>query len=129
MIIFDRVTPEDAEQLVKVQLNAFSIDVDLCGEGPPGYDSVERQIELMGNHIYYKISDENIIIGGFYICPGIKGHYDIVRLFVDTSYQGKGIGSMALKYIEELFDDMKVKELEASDLEKIIINSMRIEDM
>lgn len=118
MIVFDRATSEDAERLVKIQLNAFAIDVDLCGEGPPGYDSVEKQIELMRRHIYYKISDENIIIGGFYICPGIKGHYDIVRLFVDTSYQGKGIGSMALKYIEELFDDARVIELEASDFRK-----------
>ena len=118
MIVFTKATSNDAEQLVQIQLNAFSIDVELCGEGPPGYDSAERQIELMKSHSYYKITDEKRIIGGFYIYQKDKGCYDIVRLFIDPSYQGKGIGSMVLSYIEELFDDVKVIELEASDFRK-----------
>ena len=114
MIRFFLASEEDAEALVGVQLRAFAIDVDICGEGPPGYDSVDRQIYLMKSSIYYKIVDEDKIIGGFYIYPMSKGCYDIVRLFVDPPYQSKGIGTMALKFIETLFDDLGILELEAS---------------
>ena len=109
---------KDAEELVEVQQKAFAIDVKICGDGPPGYDSPERQKELMKSSLYYKIIDEKRIIGGFYIEIKNKGHYDIVRLFVDPSYQGKGIGTMALKYIETLFEDIEILELEASDFRK-----------
>lgn len=115
MISFSKASANDAKALVEVQLKAFIVDVNICGEGPPGYDSVERQIQLMENHSYYKITDDDKVIGGFYIFHKGKGYYDIVRLFVDPSYQSKGIGSMALKYIEELFDDLEILELEASD--------------
>ena len=118
MIRLLKATVVDAKALVEVQLKAFSIDVDICGEGPPGYDSVERQIELLKSHIYYKIVDEDKLIGGFYIHSQRNGHYEIVRLFIDPAYQGKGIGCMALKYIEGLFDDVKILELEASDFRK-----------
>ena len=114
MIRYLRASEEDAEAIVGVQLRAFSIDVDICGEGPPGYDSVDRQIQLMKSTIYYKIVDKDKIIGGFYIRPQGTGRYDVVRLFIDPPYQGKGIGTMALKFIETLFDDLEILELEAS---------------
>lgn len=106
---------EDLNDLVQVQIKAFSIDVKLCGEGPPGYDSIERQKKIMENHLYYKIVDDSGIIGGFYIKPKGSGHYELVRLFIEPSHQGKGIGSYALKYIEELFHNLEIIELEASD--------------
>lgn len=118
MIRILKASEEDAESLVKVQIRAFSVDVDICGEGPPGHDSAERQIELMKSDIYYKIVDEDTLIGGFYIRPEENGHYEIIRLFVDPPYQGKGIGCMTLKYIEGLFDDLEVLGLEASDFRK-----------
>ena len=114
-INFLKASKEDAKSLVDVQLKAFSIDVDICGDGPPGYDSISRQIELMNSHIYYKIISNNILIGGFYIHPKGNGIYEIVRLFVNPSYQGKGIGSIALQHIETLFNDLRILELEASD--------------
>lgn len=118
MIEFEVATQFDAEALVAVQLKAFAIDVDICGEGPPGYDSPARQKELMKTSYYYKIVDENLIIGGFYIYAKTKGHYDIVRLFVDPEYQGMGVGTMALKHIETIFEDIELLELEASDFRK-----------
>ena len=118
MIKLLKASKEDAKTLVNIQLRAFSIDVDICGEGPPGYDSVERQIKLMESHIYYKIVDDDKLIGGFYIHTRQKGHYEIVRLFVDPTHQGKGIGCAALKHIEGLFADLEVLELEASDFRK-----------
>lgn len=118
MIHFLQVTKEDAKSLVEAQQSAFYVDVRICGEGPPGYDSIERQIEIMNSHIYYKILDDDKIVGGFYIYRINAGHYELVRIFIEPSYQGKGIGSMALRYIEESLSDLEVLELEASDFRK-----------
>ena len=118
MIKFERALETDAKILVEIQKRAFLVDVDICGEGPPGYDSVDYQIQIMNSHIYIKILEEDSIIGGFYILPLGNSLYDIIRLFIDTSYQGKGIGSMALQFIENMFNDIEILELEASDFRK-----------
>ncbi|WP_182200971.1 GNAT family N-acetyltransferase [Paraliobacillus salinarum] len=113
-----KATVYEAKYLVEVQVKAFQIDVAICGGGPPGYDSVDRQVELMGSHLYYKITDENTIIGGFYLLYLEPGKYELVRLFVAPSYQGMGVGTKVFKYIEETFDDLEILELEASDFRK-----------
>ncbi|MFB1052247.1 GNAT family N-acetyltransferase [Paraliobacillus sp. JSM ZJ581] len=113
-----RATVDEAKYLVAVQVKAFKKDVDICGEGPPGYDSINRQKEFIKSLLYYKITDDNTIIGGFYLLCLTPGKYELVRLFIDPSYQRKGIGTMVLKYIEEAFDDIEILELEASDFRK-----------
>ena len=118
MIKFERALEADAKILVEIQKRAFLVDVDICGEGPPGFDLVDYQVQIMNSHIYNKILNENSVIGGFYILPLGNGLYDIIRLFIDTAYQGKGIGSMALQFIEKMFNDLKILELEASDFRK-----------
>jgi GNAT superfamily N-acetyltransferase len=118
MIRFLQATEKDAKSLVEIQKRAFLVDANICGEGPPGYDSIERQIEIMKSHMYYKMLDGDKIIGGFYIQLINKGHYEIVRIFVEPCYQGKGIGSKAMSYIEETLTDLEVLELEASDFRK-----------
>ena len=118
MIKFERALETDAKILVEIQKRAFLVDVDICGEGPPGYDSVDYQIQIMNSHIYNKILKGDSIIGGFYILPLGNGLYDIIRLFIDISYQSKGIGSMALQFIENMFNDLEILELEASDFRK-----------
>ncbi|MDV3428817.1 MAG: GNAT family N-acetyltransferase, partial [Bacillota bacterium] len=64
---------------------------------------------LMKDQIYYKILDFGKIIGGFIVKPEGKGQYELYRLFIDPEYQGKGIGSRTLTYIEkELIDAVKI---------------------
>ncbi|CQR47323.1 Acetyltransferase (GNAT) family protein [Paraliobacillus sp. PM-2] len=113
-----KATVDEAEYLVAVQVKAFQIDVAICGEGPPGYDSVDRQVEIIKSHLYYKITDENTIIGGFYLSRLDSGKYELIRLFVDPAYQRMGIGTMVLNYIEETFNDLEILELQASDFRK-----------
>ncbi len=112
MIRFEKADIQDAQSLVKVQVRAFAADAEICGDGPPGYDSPERQISLMNSHIYYKIVENDIIIGGFYIYPEDNGDYELVRLFIDPEYQNKGIGKSTLKYVEKMFSDIRKIELE-----------------
>ena len=118
MIKFEKALESDATKLVEIQKRAFLVDVDVCGEGPLGYNSENYQIQIMNSHIYNKILEGDLIIGGFYVRSLCNGLYEIVRLFIDTVYQGKGIGSKALDFIENMFDDLKILELEASGFRK-----------
>lgn len=106
MISFEKVYDKDAEILKDIQVKAFAWDVKVCGDGPPGFDSLEAQIENMKKYTYNKIVYENIIVGGFYIKELGKGSYELIRIFIDPKYQGKGIGKTALSYIEKLFKDL-----------------------
>lgn len=115
MIRFEQAVTEDAKALTQVQIRAFAVDVEICGDGPPGYDSVERQAYLIENHLYYKVLDEDRIIGGFIIFDEGNGLYEIYRLFIDPDYQGKGVGTSTLSYIEKLFCHAKKLELETPD--------------
>lgn len=42
MLKFQRATIEDAEEIVKVKIDAFSEEIKLYGLGPDGYDDVEH---------------------------------------------------------------------------------------
>ena len=47
MIKFERALETDAKILVEIQKRAFLVDVAICGEGPPGYDSVDYQMQIV----------------------------------------------------------------------------------
>ncbi|MDT8719749.1 GNAT family N-acetyltransferase [Clostridium sp. 19966] len=107
MINFEKATDIDAEILTEIQMKAFDYDVKICGDGPPGYDSQEHQIKAINKYIYYKIVYEDIIIGGFYIRNEGNGIYELVRIFINPLYQGRGIGKKALHHIENMFEDLR----------------------
>lgn len=43
MIEFIKATSKYSETLTKVQIMDFCNDVKICGGGPPGYDSMDKQ--------------------------------------------------------------------------------------
>ncbi len=115
MIQFLLAEESDAEILRDIQIQSFSIDVDICGDGPPGFDSIALQLKSIREYIYYKIISDSLIIGGFYILNLGYGKYELIRLFISPQYQHKGIGGLALQFIETLFEDIRIIELEAAD--------------
>jgi GNAT superfamily N-acetyltransferase len=69
--------------------------------GPPGYDAKYAHLNWMKHGDYYKIEYEGKIIGGF----ALQFYRDILYLnyfFISPKFQGKGIGSQVLKYINAL---------------------------
>jgi GNAT superfamily N-acetyltransferase len=94
------------------------MDLSICGEGPPGYDSISWQHERMNDSIYYKIIENEKIIGGFYLLNQGYGIYDLIRLFVESSHQNKGIGTKAINFIENISPDISILKIEVSHFRK-----------
>jgi len=108
MVEFKKAKIEDAEALMKVQKRTFDDDSrKFAGNemgGPPGYDLIKWQIDMMQQCKYYKILSDDIIIGGIIIIKIAENHYELGRIYIDPDYQNEGIGYQAMKFIDEEFD-------------------------
>jgi ribosomal protein S18 acetylase RimI-like enzyme len=111
MITFEKATEEDAQALTDVQIRTFDDDSRrFFGEesgGPPGYDSVDRQIEDIRSGHYYKMLDGERIIGGMNIFEMSDTHCYLGLIYIDPDYQDRGIGTQAIRFAEATFPAAK----------------------
>lgn len=112
MIIFSKAEVKDAEEIVKAKVEAFTDEVKLYGFGPDGYDNVNIQREIIKRFNSYKIMDGEKIIGGITCIEKTCGEFLISGLYVMRAYQNKGVGTMAIKFIEKEYPHGKVWTLE-----------------
>ena len=109
MVGFEKANFKDAQELVSIQVRTFDDDARKFNKtekgGPPGYDSVDWQIEMMKNALYYKILNEGKIIGGIIVFLIDKGHYELGRIYIDPAFQNRGIGFKAMSFLESNFKD------------------------
>jgi GNAT superfamily N-acetyltransferase len=107
MIRFEKATALDAKALTEVQARCFDDDsrrfAGLPSGGPPGYDSVGWQVQMMQRGMYYKILDDKRIIGGIILFNQGNGVCHLGRIYLDPDYQNQGIGGEAMEFIEKLF--------------------------
>jgi GNAT superfamily N-acetyltransferase len=111
MITFEKAILLDAEKLTEVQTRCFDDDSKRflgteCG-GPPGYDSVDWQRQMIQHGIYYKILYNGQIIGGIIAYPTHDGQYEIGRIYLDPDFQNQGIGKQAMAFTEGLYPEAK----------------------
>jgi len=113
MVRFQKARPEDAEILTEVQVRTFDNDArrfavpSAVRGGPPGYDSVAWQLQMMKEGIYYKILAGDQIIGGFILFDMKHRHFNLGRIFVDPDWQNQGIGTQAIEFMEKAFPYVK----------------------
>lgn len=110
MITIKRAQIEDAKEITKIKTDAFNKEINLYlgrNGGPPGYDKVESEIDIIEKCIAYKILLDNVIIGGFFLnYEGI----DIIHFedfVIAPEYQGNGYGYKVLCMVQELYPDVK----------------------
>jgi GNAT superfamily N-acetyltransferase len=106
MIRFKRAGKGDAKTLARISWRAFDNDVHYGAPGkggPPGYKSEQWQGRMIRFNEYYKILDDYRTIGGFIVFDKGNGHYELGRIFIDPDYQNRGIGTQAMKFMEENF--------------------------
>lgn len=119
MIIFAIATPDDAPALTAIQKRTFDDDSRLyAGQpvgGPPGYDSIEWQIRIMRQAVYYKILAGERIIGGLIVFNLGDGHYELGRIYIDPDYQNQGIGTLALRFVEHTYPQARIWTLDTPD--------------
>ncbi len=98
----------DAEVLAAISRRAFDQDVNLGAPGPggpPGYDSAEWQTETAGDATaYLVVENDGEVVGGL-IVFGSRGDYWLGRMFIDPERQNRGLGSEAIRRLEEAHPD------------------------
>lgn len=111
MLEFQKSALKDAKLLTELKIRTFDDDsrrfFNRPNGGPPGYDSVEFQRELIINHMTYNILWDSNIIGSMTITDNGNFHYELSTIFIIPEYQNKGIGQQAIMFIEQEFQDAK----------------------
>ncbi len=93
-------------------MESFTEQVKQYDFPPPGYDSVDYQIESMKKHRYFEILHENEIIGGV-IVKQIKREIGyILRIFIRRDWQNRGVGTQTMKLLEHKFPQIKKWQLD-----------------
>ena len=110
-IAFERATAADVEALVKAQISAFEYDAVIYPGveigGPPGYDSVEDALKRIRDDEFYKILVNGQIVGGIILFEREPGYFHLDVLNIVPEYQNYGIGTQAMKFIEQKYPATK----------------------
>ena len=99
---------EDADVLTETCKKAFDSDSEFGAPGPggpPGYESLEWNVDKIKNRYlhYYKIFDQDEIIGGFIV--GNRGpNYQVCeRIWIDPDQMRKGMGTRTFDLVWEKY--------------------------
>ncbi|MHA2002673.1 MAG: GNAT family N-acetyltransferase [Candidatus Thorarchaeota archaeon] len=99
---------EDGTTLIDSCKKAYDSDSEFGAPGPggpPGYDSLEWNIDKIKNRYlqYYKILSEDEIVGGFIVGDRGPGYQICERIWVDPDSMRKGIGTKSFELIWEKY--------------------------
>ncbi|MCK4568181.1 MAG: GNAT family N-acetyltransferase [Candidatus Thorarchaeota archaeon] len=112
-VTIERASVEDTAALTDICVKAFHSDIEFGMDkkgGPPGYDSVEWNSRMISSNFehYYKILDDDQIVGGFISGTRRKGYHVCERIYVDHESQRKGIGKRAFELVWERYPQAQV---------------------
>ncbi|MHA6531142.1 GNAT family N-acetyltransferase [Paenibacillus sp. BAC0078] len=108
MLSIQLASPQDASRLAEVQKRTFDHDAQQYQnkpeEGPPGYGSISWQSDMMKSGHYYKLLEDDVIIGGMIIFPSEnKEECHLGRIFIDPKHQNRGYGQEAFRFLFSTF--------------------------
>jgi ribosomal protein S18 acetylase RimI-like enzyme len=95
---------EDVEVLTEICKRAFNSDSEF-GEpspgGPPGYNSVDWNLQCINNRYlqYYSILKDSTIVGGFIVGDRGPGYQVCERIWINPNYMREGIGTKAFELV------------------------------
>ncbi len=116
MIRIEKAKDEDAKTIIECKIDAYREEVKLYGFGPRDYDSIEELMRIMREEIYFKILEDDIIIGGIQVRDNGEGQYWIGSIYINSASQNKGIGTKVMSLLFNEFKDWKSWYLETSYL-------------
>lgn len=109
MLEVQRAHLEDAEEITEIKIKAFNKEINTYlgrNGGPPGYDKVESERDIITNLIAYKIVLDKQIIGGLFLIPIEENKMRFEDFVIDPKYQGNGYGYKVMQLIEEMYPDI-----------------------
>lgn len=104
MLYFERAKMEDAQKLANAELLGYQEEIamyqDIPGFVPPrGYGMIEEHEKHIQHSTYYKIMDDDNIIGGVILFDKGDEIY-LYKIFLIPSLQNQGIGSKTIHFVE-----------------------------
>ncbi|MHA1958631.1 MAG: GNAT family N-acetyltransferase [Candidatus Thorarchaeota archaeon] len=107
-VTMQRAAVDDAALLTDTCKRAYDSDSKVGAPGPggpPGYDSLEWNVDKIKNQYlqYYKILNGKDIVGGFIIGDRGPGYQVCERIWIDPDYMRRGIGTKAFELIWEMY--------------------------
>lgn len=108
-LVFKKSTMDDVDTLLTIQKNSFREDLEKYEdyETNPACETSEKLAENIKRFHHFTILDGESIIGGIDV-RGNNERMHIDKLFVSPSVQNKGVGTVAMQFLEERFSNVKL---------------------
>lgn len=106
MLNLIRASAEDARILTDISTESFGHDArTYLGKtlGPYGYNSLEWHLQKIDECDYYKIVNDNEIIGGLYISQISGSHYRLECIFIHPNKQNQKLGTQLIQLMEQSY--------------------------
>jgi GNAT superfamily N-acetyltransferase len=105
---FERAMSSDVLELTGVMTRAFDDDSRRFrgkpeGGGPPGYNTGEFLRRWMREGVGYKMMIGGVAVGAFIVFVEENGNNVLGTIFVDPEFQSLGIGTRAMRFVEETY--------------------------
>ncbi len=99
----------DADAITQIKTAAFNKEINTYlgrNGGPPGYDQIESEEEIINKFKAYKIMLDSVIIGAFFLIPVNENQARFEDFVIKPEYQGNGYGTKTLQILEEMHPDI-----------------------
>ena len=109
-VIIEKAQISDTETLTGISKRAFDSDVHCGGQGPggpPGYDSVSWQKNVIEAVDYYRITLNGETIGGIIVKDEGHGSFNLARIYIDPGYYGNGYGLQSMHAVMAQYPNAK----------------------
>jgi len=106
MIVIEPAERSDAEALAEISRRAFDHDVNYGAPGPggpPGYDSPGWQRKMIRSGSFFKVLEQDRLVGGFVLSRRPDGSVELGRAYLEPECQNRGIGGELLRFAEGVF--------------------------
>jgi ribosomal protein S18 acetylase RimI-like enzyme len=97
--------PEDADALIAVQDQSFFIDYVRYGVCPGYGRSRESMLKSINTRIVYKIVCDGTLVGDLIVRDEGGGAYRLGCICVIPAYENRGIGQLAMAFLDRRFPD------------------------
>ena len=111
-IEFERATLADVDALIDVQNKSFYADFAKYGTCPGYNRSHTSMAESISQYYVYKIICDGIVVGDIIVRDNGNGDYFLGCICVIPAYENKGIGQLAMAFIDTCFPHAKHWTLE-----------------
>lgn len=114
MLEIKKANINDAQLITEIKTKAFNKEINTYlgrNGGPPGYDKVESEIDIIKKFIAYKIELNNKIIGALFLIPLGETKMRFEDFVIEPLLQGKGYGYRVMELVEKIYPDINEWEL------------------